>query len=247
MNKWLRRLALAACFVVIVVTGGTVGYVLIEGQPLGDSFYMAVVTVSAVGYNEIFPLSPAGRVLTVSLLVAGITSIGIWFATITEALLQYDLVLGDRSTNKELRRVKDHIIICGAGRTGRRVARELQESGRRCVIIEADGAKVRELKRDDNGLDLHLGDATSDSVLRRAAVERASGLVACLTRDADTLVVCLSARALAGEELRIVARASDDESVRKMLRAGANTVVSPSVTTALSLAESLEDQPDLQR
>ncbi|MCE2455872.1 MAG: potassium channel family protein [Gemmatimonadetes bacterium] len=242
LRKWVRRLMLAACFVVFVVSGGTIGYMLIEGQSLGDSLYMAAITVSAVGYSEIFPLSTAGRALTLSLLVAGITAIAVWFATITEALVEYDLkrALGDWSIGRELRRVNGHVIVCGAGRTGRLVAGKIRADGLRCVMIEVDEGKIRQLKEDGGGEDLYRGDATSDEVLRRAGVTRAVGLVACLTRDADSLFVCLSARTLGPEGLRIVARVRNEESVAKMKRAGADQVVSPSVSTALSLVEYLE-------
>jgi voltage-gated potassium channel len=219
---------------------GTAGYVLIEGQGIGDALYMTAITLSAVGYEEVFPLSPPGRVFTMILLLAGITWLGFWFANLTSLIVELDLqdVLRRRRIVKEIESMKDHVIICGCGRTGRQVAQELETMDTAYVIIERSPECIEEVR--DFIPDAHMmeGDATHDQTLLEAGLLRAKGLVTCLSQDADNLFVCLSARDLAAT-VKIVARAYEEETMSKLYRAGADHVVSPNVSSAIRMASVL--------
>ena len=131
-----------------LVVVGTVGYVAIEQRPWGDAFYMTVITVTAVGYEEVWPLSPSGRAFTMTVLIAGITWMGLWFATITSFIVEMDLegVFRRRRAMREIGSMRDHVIICGAGRTGRQVAEELSAAGHPFLIIEHDPHRIESLR-----------------------------------------------------------------------------------------------------
>jgi len=215
---------------------GTVGYVVIEGQPLTDAIYMTVITVTAVGYEEVWPLTPRGQNFTMVILLGGITWMGLWFATITAFIVELDLkgVLGRRRAMQAIADMQGHVVVCGAGRTGRQVARELASSRHPFVVIERDPKRVEQLR--EYAPDAHVvqGDATHDHVLLEAGLPKSTGLIACLSADTDNLYLSLSARKLA-EGLTIVARAYEEESIEKLYRAGADHVVSPNVSSAIRM------------
>jgi voltage-gated potassium channel len=240
MTRFLPRflwtfLALAALVVV-----GSVGYVLIEHQPLADSLYMTAITITAVGYQEVFELSPRGRTFTMFVLMGGISWMGLWFATITSFIVELDLkdALRRRRNMQEISQMKDHVIICGAGRTGRQVAQEIETMTQDYVIIERDAAQIVELDEYLPKAHVIEGDATHDHVLLEAGLMEAKGLITCLSADTDNLFVCLSARDLAAK-LKIVARAYEEETISKLYRAGADQVVSPNVSSAIRMASIL--------
>jgi len=237
LTTYVRRFALTLLFGLILVVTGVVGYGLIEGWGTLDALYMTAITLSAVGYSEVRPLSRAGRTFTMFLLLGGLTWMGFWFANLTSVIVELDLkdVLRRRRTMNAIAQLQDHVIICGGGRTGRQVAQELRTMTDRFVIIEREPAQVEELTEYLPGARVMEGDATHDNVLIDAGVDRATGLVACLSADTDNLFVCLSARDLA-PELTIVARAYEEETMYKLYRAGADHVVSPNVSSAIRMA-----------
>lgn len=237
MAFFLPRFLGAAVALLALTVVGTIGYVVIEGPTLGDAVYMTVITLTAVGYQEVFDLSPAGRTFTMSLLLAGITWMGVWFALITSFIVELDLkdAFRRRRTMNTIAQLEKHVILCGAGRTGRQVAQELDAGGTRFVVIERDAERVEALREYLPDALVIEGDATHDSILLDAGVTRATGLVTCLSADADNLFVCLSARDLAGGVM-IVARAYEEETMDKLYRAGANYVVSPNVSGAQRMA-----------
>jgi voltage-gated potassium channel len=239
MRTFLRRFLWTLGFLLALCAAGTVGYVVIEGQSVSDSLYMTVITVTAVGFQEVFPLSPLGRSFTMFLLLAGLTWMGLWFANLTSLFVELDLkdVLRRRRTMNEIERMKDHVIVCGAGRTGRQVAQEL-EGMTEYVIIERDPARIAQLHEFLPHAHVLEGDATHDHLLLEAGLLKAKGLVTCLSKDTDNLFVCLSARDLAAS-VTIVARAYEEESMDKLYRAGADQVVSPNVSSAIRMASVL--------
>lgn len=228
-----------AAFAGLVVVGSS-GYVLLEGQSLADSLFMTVTTLTAVGYEEVWPLTPTGRSYTMGLLLAGISWMGFWFASITSLIVELDLqdVLRRRRSMREIAKMRDHVIICGAGRTGRQVAQELEPVTQDYVVIERDADRVAALREYLPEAHVLEGDATHDQVLLEAGVTKAKGLITCLSADADNLYVCLSARDLAAK-VTIVARAYEEESIDKLYRAGADQVVSPNVSSAIRMASVL--------
>ena len=245
--KGLRRMifrgsqvALVAAFLVVLVVVGTVGYAWIEGWNWPDSFYMTIITITAVGYHEVHPLSETGRIFTVFMLVGGLTALGAWFALITASLVRMDLrnTYKRRRTMKRVSRTKDHVIICGGGNMGQQIMRELHGAGQPCVVIERHPDAIEALREIDPEAVIVGEDATRDRVLRQAGIERAMALVTCLSADTDNLFVCLSARDLNGR-LAIVARAEGKSTTAKMYRAGADHVVSPNKTGAVWVASVL--------
>jgi voltage-gated potassium channel len=224
----------------VLVILGTAGYMAVEGWSFADSLYMTVITLTAVGYSEVHPLTEPGRVLTMVFLGFGITWIGLWFALLTAFLIELDLthVLRRRRTMKDLAKLRDHVIVCGAGRIGHKVIQELDEVGAPWVVIERDAERTEQLREEFPEGRFLTADATRDDPLMEAGLEKARGLVTCLSEDTDNLFVCLSARDMASD-VTIVARANDEDAVDKLLRAGATQVVSPSVSGAARMASAI--------
>lgn len=224
----LRRLLLALASFAFVVVGGTVGYVVLEGVSWLDALYMTVITVSTVGFREAFPLDDAGRILTMFVVVLGLGSLT--FATVTaiEFLVEGHLrdILGRRAMDRQLQRLDQHTIVCGFGRVGRHVARQLAEEGRPVVVVDPD--RTRLAMADERGL-LHLeGDAGAEEVLIRAGLERARSLVACTADDAENVLITLTAKGL-NPSVFVIARLKSEENESKARRAGADRVIAPSV------------------
>ncbi|MDE2793268.1 MAG: potassium channel protein [Gemmatimonadota bacterium] len=234
------QLAMVAAYFVVLVAAGTVGYEMIEGWSWADSFYMTIITITAVGYHEVHPLSETGRIFTVFMLVGGLTGLGAWFALITASLVRMDLrkTYERRKTMKKAGRMKDHVIVCGGGNMGQQITRELGGAGTPCAVIESDRDAIESLREINPEVAVIEDDATRDRVLREAGIERARGLVTCLSADTDNLFVCLSARDL-NARLVIVARAEGKSATAKMYRAGADHVVSPNKTGAVWVASVL--------
>jgi len=240
MAALTKRLVWSLAALAGLVILGTLGYAVIEGQSLSDSLYMTVITVTAVGYEEVWPLSPAGRAYTMVVLIGGLSWMGFWFASITALIVESDLkdMLRRRRSMREIAKMRDHVIICGAGRTGRQVAQELEPVTHDYVVIERDPKRIAVLREYVPEAHVLEGDATHDQVLLEAGVTRAKGLITCLSADADNLYVCLSARDLAAK-VTIIARAYEEESIDKLYRAGADQVVSPNVSSAIRMASVL--------
>ncbi len=240
MSEFLPRSLWTLAVLALLVALGTLGYVWIEGQPLSDALYMTAITLTGVGYREVFDLTPNGRTFTIFLLLSGISWMGFWFANITSFIVELDLkdALKRRRNMQEIAKMKDHVIICGAGRTGRQVAQEIESVTHDYVIIERDPTRIEQLAEYVPDAHVLEGDATHDHVLIEAGLLHANGLITCLSADADNLYVCLSARDL-GAKLTIVARAYEEESIDKLYRAGADQVVSPNFSAAIRMASVL--------
>jgi voltage-gated potassium channel len=218
----LKRIA-AALLVLIVI--GVAGFHYIEGWPWFDGFYMVVTSFTTIGYQEVHPLSHAGRVFNVILILCGVSLVFLGIGSLTQALLEFSLTsfFGRRKMEREIDRLRDHYIICGAGRVGRSAARELARRPVPFVIVEAIEAKAA---RFGNEWLMLVGDATQEQTLRQVHIERARGLVAATTTDATNLYIVLTARGL-NPQLQIIARASEEDAEKHLLKAGANSVVSP--------------------
>ncbi len=240
MAVFIPRFVGAFLALLALTVAGTIGYLLIAPVTFMDALYMTAITLTAVGFQEVFPLSHAGRTFTMVLLLGGITWMGVWFALITSFVVELDLkdALRRRRIMTAIADLKNHVIICGAGRTGRQVAQELTSQDARFVVIERDLDRIAQLREYLPDALVIEGDATHDQVLLEAGLIKAAGLVTCLSADADNLFVCLSARDLAAG-VNIVARAYEEETMDKLYRAGANHVVSPNVSGAIRMASML--------
>jgi voltage-gated potassium channel len=240
MNRFRRRFAWLFGGAAILVVVGTLGFLTLPEYDLSDAFYMTVITLSAVGYEEVHDLQTGGRILAAFLIGGGLTLLGVWFALVTSVIVEMDLahVFLTRRTMKKIDTLKDHYIVCGAGRTGRQVARELQAAGKESVIVERDEDRVEALRDEFPDLLVVEADATNDESLVKARIGTAAGLVTCLSADTDNLFVCLSARDLQ-PGLTIVARAYNEQTLQKLYVAGADHVVSPNLSGGMRMAAML--------
>lgn len=240
-SLFLKRLAFVVGFTLALLAAGTVGFLQLPGWSFSDALWMSVITITAVGYEEVRPLTRAGRVVAGFVLAGGITAMGLWFALITAALVEIDLAetFRTRSIMKKIQELSDHVVVCGAGRTGRQVIRELHASDVPYVVVERDPDRA-EIVRDEIDPDALVleRDATRDETLEEANLGEAWGLVSALSADTDNVFVCLSARDMC-PDLTIVARAYDEEATSKLYRAGADHCVSPNVTGGTRMASML--------
>jgi voltage-gated potassium channel len=234
----LRHLRKIGALLVLVIAIGTAGYHYIEGWPWFDGFYMVITTLTTIGYQEVHPLSHAGRVFNIFIIVAGVSLLLLGVGLLSQALLEFELqsFFGRRRMEREIGRLDGHFIICGMGRVGRKVARELARKPAPFVIIDNSEAKRARFAH-ENWLVI-AGDATVEETLREARIEHARGLIAATTTDATNLYIVLTARGL-NPHLKIIARASEDAAEKHLLTAGADSVVSPYAFAGQRIAQSL--------
>jgi voltage-gated potassium channel len=227
----IGRLRRAIAMVVAVLVVGTVGYLLF-GLSFTDAVYQTVTTVSTVGFRELHEFSELEQWFTIVVIVLGASTVLYTFTLAVQVVVDGELrqFLGRRFMNREISKLDGHTIVCGWGRVGHAVADDLVEAGQSVVIIDLDADRVANVS-----YPTVVGDATLDSTLRAAGIERAKALVAALEGDAENLFVTLSARAIV-PELFIVARARQDESVPKLANAGADRVVNPQELGAARMA-----------
>jgi len=238
MEELRKRLVLSAALIALIVSFGTIGYMVIEEWDFIDSLYMTIITLTTVGFKEVHDLSLSGRIFTIVLLIGGVGTVfytlGIGAKIIVEGELQE--VYGRRRLEKKLKDLRDHYIVCGYGRMGKIVARELKHEKLKFAIIEKNEVI---LDADEKNETLIIqGDATSDDLLKKVGIERAKCLISVLPTDAENLYVVLSARGLK-PDLLIVARAGEEGSEQKLLRAGADRVVSPYHIGGLRMAHTV--------
>jgi voltage-gated potassium channel len=235
-----RRLVQILALLVGVLLFGTAGYALIERWTLFDALYMTVITVASVGFGEVHPLSAAGRVFTIVLIVVGLGTAAYSFSTITAFIVEGDLghLWEKRKMERRIAGLRDHVIVCGGGETGRHIARELLQTRTAFVCVERDPAQVETLLRVGEATLCIVGDATDQDVLTRARVTAARGLIACMAADKDNLFAVLTAREL-NPGLRIVSRVVADAAGPKLVRAGADAVVSVPTIGALRIASEM--------
>ena len=205
---------------------GTVGFVLIEGWSLLDAFYMTIITISTVGYGEVFTLSSAGRLFASFLIVGGLGTAIYTFTRLGQALLEGELlgVLGRRRMNREVHKLTSHHIVCGFGRIGAPVAEGLEKEGQAFCILDNDLQSEPDLRA--RGYLYLIGDALDESVLASAQIDKAKVLMALLPSDADNLLLTIIAKEL-NPNLMVIARASDEKIEPRLKRGGADKVVSP--------------------
>jgi voltage-gated potassium channel len=234
----LRDFVLALTVPVLLVVLGTFGYRAVEGWTLNEALYMTVITITTVGFQEVHPLSPEGRVFTMFLALGGVFTVFYAASAAIRAIVSGEVggEVGRQRMERMLQDLKDHVIVCGYGRMGHLVCAEFSAMGMPFVIVERQAAPLEDFAL-PHGIPLH-GDATTDEVLRRAGVDRARTLVTVAASDADNLYITMSARLL-NEKLYIVARAEDVASARKLERAGASRVVSPYVIGGQRMAQAV--------
>ena len=236
MKELRKRLILAMALLALVVSFGTAGYMVIERWNLLDSVYMTIITLASVGYKEIHDLSLNGRIFTIVLIIIGLGSVAFALSAGAKIILEGELqeVYGRKRLEKKIRELKDHYIVCGYGRMGKIICRELKLKNIKFVVVEKESDIVEE-KED---ILIFKGDATKDEILKELGIEKAKGLISVLPTDAENLFVVLSARVL-NPNLLIVARAGEEGSEQKLLRAGADKVISPYHIGGLRIAHTV--------
>jgi len=233
-----QLLWLSLVIVAVVVIVGTLGYSFIEGWSLFDSMYMTIITLTTIGYGEIHQLDRAGRIFTIVLIIFGVGTVAFAVRNAAKLMIEGELgaIFGRKKLEQKIKDLKDHYIVCGFGRMGRLISRELARKPVPFVVIEKDASLIQE-----EDWEKHLfitGDADKDETLVKAGIERAKGLITVVSTDADNLYIVLTARGLS-PDLYIVARAGEDGSEKKLRRAGANKVISPYLIGADRMAQAV--------
>jgi len=238
MGHLRRRLAIIAFAMAITLAGGTAGFVWIENYPVFDAFYMTLTTVTTVGYGEIHTLSHAGRVFNSFLILFGVVIMLLAIGAMTQTVIELELnqFFGKRRVKNMIDKLEGHIILCGFGRVGRGAAEELRQAGATFVVVDRNEERVERAIRD--GMLAVLADANRDETLKDVRIDRARGLIATLSSDADNLFLILSAKAL-NSRLHLSARIAEEASEQKLRRAGADFVFAPYNSTGHRMAQAL--------
>ena len=222
----LQRLVRGVGYLLLIILSGTFGYMIIEGWSFIDSLFMTITTISTVGYDEVYPLSTAGQVFSIVLILGGVGILFYILTTVVQHILEGELGIriGRQRMEAKINRMRNHFILCGYGRVGRAIASTFKQQGFEFVIIDRNETTIKEAQQNDYLI--ILDDATKNNVLRHARIEHARGLVAACGSDADNTYITLAARQL-NPTLPIIARANSQDAEAKLLQAGANRVIAP--------------------
>jgi voltage-gated potassium channel len=231
-----RRLLWGISVLVAIIVAGVTGYMVIEGWSFIDAIYMTIATITAVGYDEVHPLTTTGRIFTIFLIVGGVGGALYALSGVAGYIIEGHLCTtwGRRRMERNITKLKRHFILCGYGRVGREIAHIFTEEGVPFVIIDKNRESIATAEKD--GYLYVLGDATNDEVLKEAGIERARGLMAAFGNDADSVYITLSAREL-HPNLFIEARASSSLTEARLRKAGANRIISPHSLGARRMAQ----------
>jgi voltage-gated potassium channel len=234
-----QKFQLSLAVIAVLMAMGTCGYkFFLPAQTWFDCFYFTLITITTIGFSEPSGMTESARYFTAFLILTGVTTIGYALSAAAQALVEFELVaqFGRRRMYKDISKLTNHFIVCGSGRIGGGVIREIARRGHDFVVIESDESVADKLL--SQGYLVLMGDATNDDVLRAAGIERARGMVCAVSSDPDNLYITLAARDL-NKTIRIVARANDESGINRLLKAGADKVVSPTITGSNQMAQVL--------
>lgn len=233
-----KRIGIAVSSLVAIVLAGTAGYALLEGWAWFDALYMTMITIFSVGFKEVHEMSTSGRVFTMGLIVLGTGAVFFVVGSVAEYFieLRFAELLRRRRMEKSLQKLESHYIICGYGRIGKEVARELIKRGMSVVVIENLADEIKNLELE--AFPFIAGDAADESTLLKAGIKSATGLVCATSSDADNVFIALTARGL-NARLFIAARCIQQQAEPKLKQAGADVVISPYVAGGKRLAMAL--------
>jgi voltage-gated potassium channel len=234
----LGRLLKGSIFLLIILVVGTLGYMVIEKWSFLDALYMTVITISTVGYREVGIPSDAGKIFTIFVIFSGIGILFYFLGSIAQAMVELHVraLIGRRKLGLRMRSISDHYIVCGFGRLGKIISRELKGNHIPLIVIDNHPDIVQSLEHEN--IPYIIGDATNEEVLLEAGIERAKGLISVVASDADNVFITMSARVL-NPNLFILCRAEEEQTERKLLRAGANRVVMPYSIGAHKMAHTI--------
>ncbi len=227
ISEGMRKFVLSIVLLLLILIIGTLGYMFLEDISFWNGLYLTAITITTVGYGDLVPLHPGGKVFTVLLIFAGVSYVMYVFGKITEAMVDGSLraIMERSKMEKKIARLRDHYIICGFGRIGKVICEVLQENERPFLVIDRKEEEIKELEK--LRYIFMEGDASEDSVLLYAGIKRARGLIAVVSSDADNLFITLTARGL-NPDLFILTRSSGAKGAEtKLFRAGATRVISP--------------------
>ena len=233
VNKDKIRVALFGLLIIIIV--GTFGYHLIEGWNFLESLYTTIQTISTVGYGDYTPQTGEGKLFTIILIIFGVGTMLYTVGMLAEAMVEGRLgaLAGKGKQDKMIEKIKNHYIICGCGRIGQLICRELKADKMDFVVIDSDPEVIQKIE--EEGFVYYRGDATQDKSLLGAGIKRAKGIVCVLPTDAENLYVILTAKEL-NPDIYVLSRSEEEESEHRLLRAGADRVMSPYTLGGMRMA-----------
>jgi len=233
------RLRISLIFLLVIIFFGTIGYYSFENMPFFDAFYMTLITISTVGFSEIRPLSQVGRIITIIIIISGISALTYTLGQVAKIFVEGELrkIFGRRKLEKQISKLKNHYIICGYGRIGGIISKELSDENIPFVVVEQDPGKIEELEK-DHFLYLNM-DATAEEALIKAGMEKAKGIVTAVSSDANNVFITLVAKGLR-PDIFVLARTSDIKNESKLLSAGATRVVCPYLIGGSRMAQVLK-------
>ncbi len=234
----MRKLKISLYLLIVTILFGIFGYHIIENMSIFDSFYMTIITISTVGFSEIKPLTGAGRIVTLLIIVFGITNGAYAIGNLIRMFIEGEIrkTFGRKKVEKQISNLVNHYIICGYGRIGSLICHELHRHGIEFVVIENDLNTVKKLEN-DGFLYLNM-DASSDDSLIKAGIKKAKGIITAVRSDADNVFITLTAKGL-NPDIFVLSRASDEKNEVKLKRAGATRVVSPYILGGRRMAQVL--------
>jgi voltage-gated potassium channel len=233
-----HKFQIAISAIIGLLAFGTLGFKIMLGMGWFECFYFALITLTTIGYGEPPGMTEPARYFTSLLIILGVGTIGYALTAAAQAVVQFELIstFGKRKMFRDINKLNGHYIVCGSGRIGSGIVREIARRGYDFVVIEQDEATADKLL--SQGYLVLMGDSTSDDVLRGAGIERARGLVCAVSSDPDNLYITLTARDI-NKDLYIISRANEESAIKRLVKAGANKVVSPSITGANQMAQML--------
>ncbi len=235
-KSYLKVWATPILLLIVLFLLGALGYRITEGWDWGDCLWMVLITITTIGFGEVEVLSASGRIITFLIIGGGLFVVQLTLQRFLQLSEQgYFIKLEELRLKRLIRRMKNHVIICGYGRTGKEIADQLNSENIPIIIIEIDTSK--KVEAEEKGFNVLIADATMDETLLLAGVKNCRSLVVTLPSDAANLYVVLSAKAL-NETCRLIARAANEEAGNKLKLAGADAVVSPYVAAGRTIAAS---------
>lgn len=231
--------------ILAIMVVGVIGFMTVEGYRFLDALYMVVITITTIGYHEVAPLSDAGKVFNIFLIISSFSTFTYALARLTQFVISGDMTyyFKNRNLMQQLARMDNHVIICGFGRNGQQAAKTLRAQKIPYVVVEKSEANIKSVLDEQPDLIYLLQDATEDEALIRAGVERARAMLITLPADADNVFIVLSARSL-NATLQIISRSSSNSATAKLYKAGASNVIMPDMIGGTHMA-TLVSKPDV--
>ena len=242
--RFLNKIFFFITLIFFGLTFGTVGYMLIEGWRFLDALYMSVITTTTVGFTEIHDMSDSGRIFTICLIFISFGTFAYAITSLTKYIIggEYKFFVLEYRFNKSLKKMNNHVIICGYGRVGIQVAEDLNAQNIPVIVIEFSKDIIEKSINSSNFLMIE-GDASQDEIFTKAQIESARAVITCLPKDADNLYAVLACKELR-KDIVVISRASNQHAVSKLKRAGANNVIMPDAIGGSHMA-SLISNPDI--